>query len=127
MHVVEAIAVTFDVEVDGEARVVAGGHVGVVDADGVLDHAKQRTAERRIQRVAHREEQRAQMPAGVRRRELLGQIARGHRDEIGRLLTVDVDDRKTLACLHFERASMSCFYEQRPGLACHHAHVTAPG
>src|SRR5258708_10594830 len=39
MHVVEAIAVTFDVEVDGEARVVAGGPAGGPGAAGVPDAA----------------------------------------------------------------------------------------
>ena len=107
------------VEIDCETRVIAGGHVGIVNAYGVFDHPQQRTPQRRVQRVADVEKQRPELTASMCRRQLFVVVRSDHCDEVGGLLTLDVDDRQPLARLHFEGTSVSCVDGESLYWICH--------
>ena len=64
VHVVQAVAMTIDAEIDAEARAITGRDIGVVYADGVVQHFQQRLIGVRVQAVADAEEQRVETSAG---------------------------------------------------------------
>ena len=92
-------------EVDAVAGGVARGDRGIVDSDGVGNHLQHRTVPAAQQLVSDAEVQRQQMSARAHGRKSFGQIVAIERDEVARLLAVEIDDGDVLTGVGFESAA----------------------